>query len=244
MSAFFIKHPVIATVIAVVTTLLGVVCLQNLPVAQYPEITPTTIQVQGMFPGADAQSVADSVGTPLEREVSGVQQMNYMSSVSSNNGVYNLTVVFDPKSVPDLDQVFTNMRYGQASSRIPTEVLNSGVTIRQMPGLPLVMYALTSPDNSWDPVHFSNYAQIKMVDELKRVPGVGEVSVYGAGRYAIRVWLDTVAMAHLNITAAEVRQAIAQQNMTNPGGKIGADPVPGGQEKTYTVRTQGRLSSP
>ncbi|MCQ2365999.1 MAG: efflux RND transporter permease subunit [Akkermansia sp.] len=244
MSAYFIKHPVIATVIAVVTTLLGLVCLQNLPIAQYPEITPTIVQLQGIFPGADAQSVADSVGTPLEREVSGVQNMNYMTSVSSNNGVYNLVVVFDPKSDPDLDQVFTNMRYGQASSRIPTEVLNSGVTIRQMPGLPLVMYALTSPDNSWDPVHFSNYAQIKMVDELKRVPGVGEVNVYGAGRYAIRVWLDTVAMTHLNISAAEVRQAIQQQNMTNPGGKIGADPVPGGQEKTYTVRTQGRLSSP
>ncbi|MDO5451343.1 MAG: efflux RND transporter permease subunit [Akkermansia sp.] len=244
MRAFFIKHPVIATVIAVVTTLLGVVCLQNLPVAQYPEITPTTIQVQGMFPGADAQSVADSVGTPLEREVSGVQQMNYMSSVSSNNGVYNLTVVFDPKSVPDLDQVFTNMRYGQASTRIPQEVLSSGVTIRQMPGLPLMLYSLTSPDGSWSPVDLSNYAQIKMVDELKRVPGVGEVTVYGAGRYAIRVWLDTVAMSHLNISAAEVRAAIAKENTTNPGGKVGADPVPGGQEKTYSVRTQGRLTSP
>lgn len=244
MSAFFIKHPVIATVIAVVTTLLGIVCLANLPVAQYPEITPRTIQLMATFPGADAKAVADSVGTPLEREVSGVQGMDYMTSVSSNNGVYSLQVVFNPETDPDLDQVFTNMRYGQASSQVPTEVLNSGVTIRQQPGLPLMIYALYSPDGSYNAVDLANYAQVKMVDELKRVPGVGEVMVYGAGRYAIRVWLDTALMAHYNISVNEVRAAIAAQNTTNPGGKIGADPVPDGQEKTIAIRTQGRLSEP
>ena len=244
MSAYFIKHPVIATVIAVVTTLLGLVCLQNLPVSQYPEITPRTIQLQAMFPGADAQAVADSVGTPLERQISGVQHMDYMTSVSSNNGVYNLQVVFEPGSDTDIDQVLTNMRYGQAQSQVPTEVLNSGVTIRQQPGLPLMLYALTSPDGSYNSVDLANYAQVKLVDEVKRVEGVGEVAVYGAGRFAIRVWLDTVRMSHFNISLAEVRGAISQQNMTNPGGKIGADPVPDGQEKTITVRTQGRLSDP
>ena len=244
MSAFFIKHPVIATVIAVVTTLLGIVCLANLPVAQYPEITPRIIQLTAMFPGADAKAVADSVGTPLEREISGVQGMDYMTSVSSNNGVYNLQVVFNPETDPDLDQVFTNMRYGQASSQVPTEVLNSGVTIRQQPGLPLMLYSLYSPDGSYNAVDLANYAQVKMVDELKRVPGVGEVTVYGAGRYAIRVWLDTALMAHYNISVNEVRAAIAAQNTTNPGGKIGADPVPDGQEKTIAIRTQGRLSEP
>lgn len=244
MSAFFIKHPVIATVIAVVTTLLGIVCLANLPVAQYPEITPRIIQLTAMFPGADAKAVADSVGTPLEREISGVQGMDYMTSVSSNNGVYNLQVVFNPETDPDLDQVFSNMRYGQASSQVPTEVLNSGVTIRQQPGLPLMLYSLYSPDGSYNAVDLANYAQVKMVDELKRVPGVGEVTVYGAGRYAIRVWLDTALMAHYNISVHEVRAAIAAQNTTNPGGKIGADPVPDGQEKTIAVRTLGRLSNP
>ena len=244
MSAFFIKHPVIATVIAVVTTLLGIVCLANLPVAQYPEITPRIIQLTAMFPGADAKAVADSVGTPLEREISGVQGMDYMTSVSSNNGVYNLQVVFNPETDPDLDQVFTNMRYGQASSQVPTEVLNSGVTIRQQPGLPLVIYSLYSPDGSYNAVDLANYAQVKMVDELKRVSGVGEVTVYGAGRYAIRVWLDTALMAHYNISVNEVRAAIAAQNATNPGGKIGADPVPDGQEKTISIRTQGRLTEP
>ncbi len=244
MSAFFIKHPVIATVIAVVTTLLGIVCLANLPVSQYPEITPRTIQLTAMFPGADAKAVADSVGTPLEREVSGVQGMDYMSSVSSNNGFYSLQIVFSPETDPDLDQVFTNMRYGQASSQVPTEVLNSGVTIRQMPGLPIMLYSLYSPDGSYNAVDLANYAQVKMVDELKRVPGVGEVNVYGAGRYAIRVWLDTALMSHYNISVAEVRAAIAAQNATNPGGKIGADPVPDGQEKTIALRTQGRLTNP
>ncbi len=244
MSAFFIKHPVIATVIAVVTTLLGLVCMMNLPISQYPEITPRTISLRAMYPGADAQSVADSVGTPLEREISGIQGMDYMTSVSSNNGVYSLSVVFDPGTDPDIDQVLVNMRYGQASSQVPTEVINSGVTIRQQPGLPLMLYSLTSPDGSYNSVDLANYAQVKLIDELKRVEGVGEVQVYGAGRYSIRIWLDTVKMAHLNISVAEVRGAISAQNMTNPGGKIGADPVPDGQEQTITMRTQGRLSSP
>lgn len=244
MSAFFIKHPVIATVIAVVTTLLGIVCLLNLPISQYPEITPRTIQLQAMFPGADAQAVADSVGTPLERQVSGIQGMDYMTSVSSNNGVYNLQVVFSPETNPDQDQMLTNMRYGQAQSQMPTEVLNSGVSIKQQPGLPLLLYSLTSPDNSYNVVDLSNYAQVKMVDELKRVEGVGEVAVYGAGRYSMRIWLNTPKMTHFNISVAEVRAAISAQNNTNPGGKVGADPVPDGQEKTYALRTQGRLSSP
>ena len=244
MSAYFIKHPVIATVIAVVTTLLGIVCLLNLPISQYPEITPRIIQLQTMFPGADAQSVADSVGTPLERQVNGVQHMDYMTSVSSNNGVYNLMVVFEPSSDTDMDQMLVNMRYGQAQSQMPSEVMNSGVTIRQQPGLPLMLYGLTSPDGSYNSVDLANYAQVKLVDEIKRVEGVGEVAVYGAGRYAIRIWLDTVKMSHFNISLAEVRAAISKQNMTNPGGKIGADPVPNGQEKTITVRTQGRLTNP
>ena len=131
MSPFFIKHPVIATVIAVVTTLLGMVCLMNLPISQYPEITPRTIQLMAMFPGADAQAVADSVGTPLEREISGVQGMDYMTSVSSNNGVYSLQVVFNPDTDPDLDQVFTNMRYGQASSQVPPEVISNSTTVSE-----------------------------------------------------------------------------------------------------------------
>lgn len=244
MSAYFIKHPVIATVIAVLTTVLGVVCLMNLPVEQYPEITPRTINLTAIYPGADAQAVADSVGTPIERQMSGVQHMDYMNSVSSNNGVYNLQVVFEPGSDTDLDQVLTNMRYGQAQSQVPTEVLNSGITIRQQPGLPLMIYSLTSPDGSYDAVDLANYAQVKLMDEIKRVPGVGEVAVYGAGRYAIRIWLNTVKMSHFGISINEVQGAIRQQNVTNPGGKVGADPVPAGQETTVTIRTEGRLSSP
>ena len=244
MSAFFIKHPAIAAVIAIVTTLLGLVCMFNLPISQYPEITPRTIQLQAMFPGANAQAVADSVGTPLERQISGVQGMDYMTSVSSNNGVYNLSVIFEPGSDTDIDQVLTNMRYGQASSQLPQEVQSTGVTIKQQPGLPLMIYSLTSPDGSYNSVDLANYAQVKLIDELKRVEGVGEVQVYGAGRYSIRIWLDTSKMTHYGVSINEVRGAISAQNTTNPGGKIGADPVPDGQEQTITVRTQGRLSEP
>ena len=168
MSAYFIKHPVIATVIAVLTTVLGVVCLLNLPIAQYPEITPRTINLTAMYPGADAQAVADSVGTPIERQMNGIQHMDYMTSVSSNNGVYNLQVVFEPDSDTDIDQVLTNMRYGQAQSQVPTEVLNSGITIRQQPGLPLMLYSLTSPDGTYDAVDLANFAQVKLLDEIKR----------------------------------------------------------------------------
>lgn len=244
MGAFFIKHPAIAAVIAIVTTLLGIICLLNLPVSQYPEITPRTIQLQAMFPGANAQAVADSVGTPLERQISGVQGMDYMTSVSSNNGVYNLSVIFTPESEADTDQVLTNMRYGQASSQLPQEVQSTGVTIKQQPGLPLMIYSLTSPDGSYNSVDLANYAQVKLIDELKRVEGVGEVQVYGAGRYAIRIWLDTAKMTHYGISVGEVRGAISAQNTTNPGGQIGADPVPDGQEQTMTVRTKGRLAEP
>ena len=244
MSAFFIKHPAIAAVIAIVTTLLGLVCMFNLPISQYPEITPRTIQLQAMFPGANAQAVADSVGTPLERQISGVQGMDYMTSVSSNNGVYNLSAIFEPGSDTDIDQVLTNMRYGQASSQLPQEVQSTGVTIKQQPGLPLMIYSLTSPDGSYNSVDLANYAQVKLIDELKRVEGVGEVQVYGAGRYSIRIWLDTSKMTHYGVSVNEVRGAISAQNTTNPGGKIGADPVPDGQEQTITVRTQGRLSEP
>ena len=243
MSAYFIKHPVIATVIAVLTTVLGVVCLMNLPVAQYPEITPRTINLTAVYPGADAQAVADSVGTPIERQMNGLQHMDYMTSVSSNNGVYNLQVVFEPDSDTDIDQVLTNMRYGQAQSQVPNEVLNSGITIRQQPGLPLMLYSLTSTDGSYDAVDLANFAQVKLLDEIKRVPGVGEVTVYGAGRYAIRIWLNTVKMAHFGISLNEVQGAVRQQNVTNPGGKVGADPVPNGQEITITIRLQGRLTS-
>ena len=170
--------------------------------------------------------------------------MDYMTSVSSNNGVYNLSGIFEPGSDTDIDQVLTNMRYGQASSQLPQEVQSTGVTIKQQPGLPLMIYSLTSPDGSYNSVDLANYAQVKLVDELKRVEGVGEVQVYGAGRYAIRIWLDTSKMTHYGVSVNEVRGAISAQNTTNPGGKIGADPVPDGQEQTITVRTQGRLSEP
>lgn len=244
MSAFFIKHPAIAAVIAIVTTLLGLVCMFNLPISQYPEITPRTIQLQAMFPGASAQAVADSVGTPLERQISGVQGMDYMTSVSSNNGVYNLSVIFEPGSDTDIDQVLTNMRYGQASSQLPQEVQSTGVTIKQQPGLPLMIYSLTSPDGSYNSVDLANYAQVKLVDELKRVEGVGEVQVYGAGRYAIRIWLDTSKMTHYGVSVNEVRAPSPPRTPPTPAARLGRTPCRTARSRPLPCALRGVFRSP
>lgn len=243
MSPFFIKHPIIAGVIAIVTTLLGVISMLQLPIAQYPDISPPTINLSATFPGANAQVVADSVATPIELQLSGVQGMDYMSSVNSNNGVCSMNVVFNVGTDPNMDQVLAYMRYAQATSQLPAEVSQMGITIKQSSGLPLMMYTLTSPDDTFDAVYLANYAYVSLVDPVKRVPGVGDVQVFGAGRYAVRIWLDTRRLAQLGLTIGEIKRAIQIQNTVNPGGQIGAEPSPPGTDFTYTIRNKGRLTT-
>ncbi len=243
MSSFFIKHPIIAGVVSIVMTLLGVISMMRLPIAQYPEISPPTISLSATYPGADAQVVADSVATPIELQLSGVQGLDYMTSVNSNNGVCSLNVVFEVGSDPNMDQVLAYMRYAQATSQLPAEVSQMGVTIKQSSGLPLMLYALYSPDDSYDGVYLANYAYVSLVDPVKRVPGVGDVQVFGAGRYAVRIWLDTARLAQLGLTVSEVKQAVQVQNTVNPGGQIGSEPSPAGTDFTYTVRNKGRLTT-
>ena len=242
MSPFFIKHPIIAGVIAIVTTLLGLISMSGLPISQYPDIAPITINLSATYPGANAQEVADSVATPIELQLSGIEGMDYMNSTSSNNGTCSINVVFEPGTSANTDQQLTYMRYSQATSQLPSMVSQMGVTIKQSSGLPLVMYALDSPQGFFDPIDLTGYAYINLVDPIKRIKGVGDVMVFG-GRYAVRIWLDTEKMAQKGISVQDVYSAVNSQNTINPGGAVGAEPMPDGQEFTYTIRNQGRMSS-
>ena len=242
MSPFFIKHPIIAGVIAIVTTLLGLISMAGLPISQYPDIAPVTINLSATYPGANAQEVADSVATPIELQLSGIEAMDYMNSTSSNNGTCSINVVFEPGTNANTDQQLTYMRYSQATSQLPSTVAQMGVTIKQSAGLPLMMYAMDSPQGFFNPIDLTGYAYINLVDPIKRVKGVGDVMVFG-GRYAVRIWLDTEKMAQKGISVQEVYNAVNTQNTINPGGSVGAEPMPDGQEFTYTIRNQGRVGS-
>lgn len=242
MSPFFIKHPIIAAVIAIVTTLLGLISMSGLPISQFPDIAPVTIQLSATYPGANAQEVADSVATPIELQLSGIEGMDYMTSTSSNNGTCSINVIFEPGSDANTCQQLTNMRYNQATSQLPATVSQMGITIKQSSGLPLLMYAIDSPQRFFNPIDLTGYAYLNLVDPIKRVKGVGDVMVFG-GRYAVRIWLDSEKMAQKGITVSEVYNAVNTQNTINPGGAVGAEPMPDGQEFTYTIRNKGRMSS-
>ena len=242
MSPFFIKHPIIAGVIAIATTLLGIISMLGLPISQYPDISPATIQLATSYPGANATEVAESVATPIELQLNGMEGLDLHNSTSSNNGACSLSVVFEPGSDINTAQQLTNMRYNQAASGLPQQVSAQGITITQSTGLPLVIYELDSPDESFNPIDLAGYAYINMVERLKRVEGVGQVQVFG-GTYAVRIWLDASKMAQKNITVSQVSDAVKKQNTINPGGAVGAEPMPGGQEFTYTIRNQGRCAN-
>ena len=242
MSPFFIKHPIIAGVIAIATTLLGIISMLGLPISQYPDISPATIQLDTSYPGANATEVAESVATPIELQLNGMEGLDLHNSTSSNNGACSLSVVFEPGSDINTAQQLTNMRYNQAASGLPQQVSAQGITITQSTGLPLVIYELDSPDESFNPIDLAGYAYINMVERLKRVEGVGQVQVFD-GKYAVRIWLDASKMAQKNITVSQVSDAVKKQNTINPGGAVGAEPMPGGQEFTYTIRNQGRCAN-
>ncbi|MEG2971012.1 MAG: efflux RND transporter permease subunit [Akkermansia sp.] len=244
MSKFFIKHPIIAMVISIVMVLLGGLSMMSLPVTQYPDIVPPTINLQAAYPGADAQTVADSVASPIEQNMSGVDDMEYMYSTNANNGISKLSIVFEVGTDPNMDQTLTYMRYAQSTAQLPAEVSQMGVTLNKSASAPLALVSLYSPDDSLDAVYLANYAYVSLVDPIKRIKGVGDVQVFGSGRYAMRIWLDTTHMAAQNISIAEVRAAIVSQNTVNPSGQVGAEPAPPGQDFTYTVRTKGRLMTP
>lgn len=243
MSRFFINRPIVAMVISIITVIVGLVSMLQLPVAQFPKIAPPEIQVRTAFVGADAQTVEQSVATPIEQQISGVDQMNYTYSINASDGSLRSTTNFDVSSDPNVDQVLTQMRVGQAQSQLPTEVNNYGVSVIKSLSAPLMLVALYSPNGTHDNLFLANYAYINLNDRMTRVPGIASVTVFGAGQYAMRYWVKPDQLAKLNITVPEIVSAIQAQNTVNPAGQIGGEPSPNGQQFTYTIRAQGRLSS-
>lgn len=243
MAKFFIHHPIVAIVISILTVLVGAISMVSLPVAQFPDIVPPQIMVQASYTGADAETVEAAVATPIEQQISGVDGMEYLYSLNASDGSMTINVTFEIGTDSNIDQVLTQMRVGQAQAQLPVEVQTAGVTVEKSASSPLMVLALYSKDGTYDANFLANYAYINLSDELTRSYGISRVQVYGSGQYAMRIWLDPDRLANWDITAAEVISAIQAQNRVNPSGRVGAPPVPPGQEFTYTVRSQGRLQT-
>src|SRR5208283_445464 len=244
MYRFFIRRPIVAMVIAIIMVIVGLVAVAGLPVAQYPNIVPSEILVQAYYVGADALTIEQSVATPLEQQMSGVDNMNYMYSLNSNSGSMRMTVNFDVKTDPNTNQILSQLRESQAESQFPIDVRAFGVTVQKSLTTPLIIFALYSPKGTQDQAFLSNYAYINIVDRLTRVRGIASVSVFGAGQYALRCWVRPDRLAKLNITVPEIVDALQKQNTVNPAGQVAGEPSPPGQEFTYTIRAQGRLVTP
>jgi HAE1 family hydrophobic/amphiphilic exporter-1 len=244
MSKFFISRPIVAMVISILLVIVGAVTIAGLPVAQFPAIAPPEVQIQANYVGADAQTVEQSVATPIEQQMSGVDNLNYMYSLNAANGQMTMIVDFDVKTDPNTDQILTQMRETQAASQLPAEVTAFGVTVQKSVTAPLMIIGLYSPKGTYDARFLANYSYINLNDQFTRVPGIGSVQVFGAGQYAMRLWVKPDQLAKLKITVPEIVSAIQAQNTVNPAGQVGGAPVPSGQEFTYSVRAQGRLTSP
>ena len=245
MSKFFINRPIVAIVISILMVIVGAITMLSLPVAQFPDIAPPEIQVLATYVGADAQTLEQAVAAPIEQQMSGVDNMNYMYSLNATgNSNTTLIVNFDIKTDPNTDLILTQSRQTQAASQLPPDVTNYGVTVRKSVSAPLVLIALYSPHGTYDAKFLANYAYINVNDPLTRLPGIGNVQIFGAGQYAMRLWVKPDQLAKLGITVPDVISAIQSQNTVNPAGKAGGEPAPKGQEFTYSVLAQGRLVSP
>jgi HAE1 family hydrophobic/amphiphilic exporter-1 len=241
MSKFFIRRPIVAMVISILMVIAGVVAMISLPIAQFPNIADPQIQVSAVYPGADAGTISQSVATPVAQQMSGVDGMNYMYSQSASSGQMSLTVDFGIDTNSNTDQILSQMRVAQANSQLPASVISNGVTVQKSSASPLMLIDLSSANHTYDNLFLANYATINLNDALTRVPGVASVSVFGAGAYAMRCWVNPDKLANLGITVPEIIDAIRAQNAVNPAGQIGAEPVPSGQKFTYSVRAPGRL---
>src|SRR5262252_4206457 len=244
MSKFFINRPIVAMVIAIIMVIIGVVAMVQLPIAQYPELAPPEILVQATYVGADSQTIEQSVATPIEQQMQGVDRMLYMNSGNDSTGLMRLRVTFDVGTDPNTDQLLSQMRYSLAESQLPADVRNYGVSVKKSPSAPFAVFSVYSPHATYDGTYLANYAYINISDPMSRVPGVGQVTIFGAGQYAMRFWVRPDTLASMGVTISDIANAIAYQNTVNPAGQIGGAPVPRGQEFTYTVRAQGRLLSP
>lgn len=244
-SRFFIERPIFAIVLAVAMVLAGALTYKSLPVAQYPDITPPTVMVAASYPGADAETVAETVGVPIEQQVNGVDGMMYMSSTSGSDGSYMLTVTFEEGTDLDIATVKVQNRVAQAEPTLPTSVKQQGVTVQSRSSNQILFITLGSDDpERYDALYLTNYANLNLTDELARVKGVGEVEAFGGGQYSMRIWLNPDKMRERGLTPADVVSAIQSQNMEVSAGSVGARPSKSNEEFTYTLTAQGRLTSP
>jgi multidrug efflux pump len=241
MSKLFVNRPIVAMVISILMVIIGIVAMVQLPIAQFPELAPPEILLYATYVGADALTLEESVATPIEQQLQGVDNMIYMNSTNAASGQMRLRVDFDVGTNPNTDQILTQMRYLQAESQLPIDVRNQGVTILKAATSPLALFSLYSPKGTYDATFLANYAYININDPMSRVPGIGQVAIFGADKYAMRFWVRPDTLASLGITVNDIIAALNNQNTVNPAGQIGAEPVPRGQEFTYTVRAQGRL---
>src|SRR3954451_20683011 len=244
LSRFFIDRPIFATVVSAVIVLAGLVAYTALPVAQYPEVAPPTVQVTASYPGANSQTVRDTVAEPIEQQVSGVEGMLYMSSTSTNDGTYSLTVTFKAGMDSDMAQVLVQNRVSLALPVIPPLVQNEGITVKKMSASTLMIVNLVSPDARYDATFLSNYATIYVKDELGRLAWVAGITYLGQRDYSLRAWLDPDRLAALGLSAMDVVTAITQQSIRVAAGQIGQPPADRAQQFQLTINTRGRLTDP
>src|SRR5712672_2347323 len=245
MSNFFIRRPIVAMVIAILTVIVGAITIVSLPVSQFPNIVPPEIQLQASYVGADAQTLEQSVATPIEQQINGVDNINYMYSLNATaNSQTTMVVDFDLKTDPNTDLILTQSREQLATGQLPPDVNSFGVTIKKSVTAPLMLVSIFSPNGTYDTKFLGNYAYINLNDPIARLYGVGQTTIFGAGQYAMRLWVKPDQLAKLGITVTDIRNAIQAQNTVNPAGQVGGEPAPANQQFTYSVLAQGRLSSP
>src|SRR3984893_18079875 len=245
MSGFFIRRPIVAIVIAILTVIIGVIMAVGLPVAQFPNIAPPQIMLQASYPGADAKTLENAVSVPIEQQINGVDNMTYMSSLNARfNQQTTLLVKFDLKTDPNADLLLTQAREQLATGQLPPEVNSYGVTLKKSATAPLMLIAIYSPHGTHDAKYLANYAYINLNDPIARSYGIGQATVFGSGQYAMRLWVNPDQLAKLGITVTDVANAIKAQNTVNPAGQVGGEPALPNQQFTYAVLAQGRLASP
>ncbi|MGL5302158.1 MAG: efflux RND transporter permease subunit, partial [Aeromonas sp.] len=243
-SKFFIERPIFASVISIIIVISGLAAMRELPVEQYPQITPPVVAVTANFPGATPEVIAQTVAAPLEQQINGVEHMVYMQSGSASNGQMSLNVYFDIGTDPDQATINVNNRVSAAMAQLPASVKAQGVTVKKKSTAILQVITLDSPNQSFDTTYLSNYALLNIIDELKRIPGIGDTNLFGGTDYAMRIWLRPDRLAQLKLTSSDVVNAINEQNSQYSAGKVGAQPTTTPIDFTYTVQAKGRLTDP